>query len=166
MTEQKDAKYYTNLGIDKTNSGDFTGALEALNASIEINPDWDLTYFSKAIVFHNLQRLEDAYENYSKAIELNPKMIDAYYNRAHVILLDKENHTKETELKKALKDLQKAAELDNKFTDAYYYLAVVKMKLKDYKGAVEELDKAIAVEPDSVNSKALKKLLLQKYINN
>ncbi|MCR5261348.1 MAG: tetratricopeptide repeat protein [Candidatus Gastranaerophilales bacterium] len=160
----KDAKFYTNSGIDKTNSGDFAGALEDFNKSLEIKPDWALTYFSKAIVFHNLQRLEDAFENYSKAIELKPDMVDAYYNRAHVILLDKNNHTDEKELKKALCDLQKAVELDNKFTDAYYYLGVVKMKLKDYKGAVNELDKVLALEPDAIHSKALKKLLLQKYI--
>lgn len=166
MTEksEKDAKYYTNSGIEKTNNGDFTGALEDFNKSLEINPNWDLTYFSKAIVFHNLQRLEDAYENYTKAIELNPEMIDAYYNRAHVILLDKNNHTDEKELKKALSDLQKSVDLDNNFTDAYYYLGVVKMKLKDYEGAVKELDRVLELEPDAIHSKALKKLILQKYL--
>lgn len=165
MTEEiKNEKYYTNLGIDKTNQGDFIAALKAFDKSIELNSNWDLTYFSKAIVFHNLQRLEEAYENYSKAIEINPKMIDAYYNRAHVILLDKDNHSDENELKKALYDLEKSIELDDKFTDAYYYLGVVKMKLKDYQGAINSLDKVLEIEPDAINSRALKKLILQKYL--
>ena len=122
MTEQ-DAKFYTNSGIDKTNKADFRGALEDFNKSLELNPNWALTYFSKAIVFHNLRRLEDAYENYTKAIELDDKMIDAYYNRAHVLLIEKE--ISENDLKKALSDLEKAIELDNKFVDAMYYAAVV-----------------------------------------
>lgn len=161
MTEQ-DAKYYTNSGIDKTNKADFRGALEDFNKSIELNPDWALTYFSKAIVFHNLRRLEDAYENYTKAIELDNKMIDAYYNRAHVLLIEKE--ISENDIKKALSDLEKSIELDNKFVDAIYYAAVVKMKLKDYKGAVEELDKVLKIEPEAINSRALKKLILTKYL--
>ena len=128
MTE-KDALYYTNSGIEKTNQGDFRGAVEDFDKSLELNPDWALTYFSKAIAFHNLMRLEDAYENYTKAIECDSKMTDAYYNRAQVMLLDKK--AGEDILKKALSDLEKACELDDKFIDAMYYAAVVKMKLKD-----------------------------------
>ena len=161
----KDAKYYTNSGIEKTNIGDFAGALEDLNKSLELNPNWDLTYFSKAIVFHNLKRLEDAYENYTKTIEINPNMIDAYYNRAQVLFLDKDSLDEE-KLKQALSDLEKSTELDNKFTDAYYYAATVKIKLKDYQGALDSLDKVLETEPDAINSRALKKLILQKYMKH
>ena len=158
----KDALFYTNSGIDKTNKGDFKGAIEDFDKSLELKPDWALTYFSKAIAFHNLRRLEDAYENYTRAVECDDKMIDAYYNRAHVMLLD--NKSDEDVLKKALSDLEKSYELDNKFIDAMYYAAVVKMKLKDYNGAVEVLDKVLEIEPDAIHSRALKKLILNKYL--
>ena len=161
MTE-KDALYYTNSGIEKTNAGDFKGAIEDFDKSIELRPDWALTYFSKAIAFHNLMRLEDAYENYTKAIECDNRMTDAYYNRAQVMLLDKK--ADKDILKKALSDLEKSYELDNKFIDAMYYAAVVKMKLEDYKGSVEILDRILEIEPDAIHSRALKKLLLKKYL--
>lgn len=161
MTE-RDAKFYTNSGIEKTNKADYKGALEDFNKSTELNPDWALTYFSKAIVFHNLKNFEEAYENYTKAIKLDDKMIDAYYNRAHVLLTEKE--ISEKDLKKALSDLEKAVELDNDFVDALYYMAVVKMKLKNYQGAVNELDKILKTEPDAIQARALKKLLLTKYL--
>lgn len=64
----------------------------------------------------------------------------------------------------ALKDLDKAVELDPKFIDALYYKAVVQMKLEDYNGAVETLDKVLSIDPQAVYSKALKKLILQKYL--
>ena len=67
-------------------------------------------------------------------------------------------------LKSALKDLDKAVELDPKFVDALYYKAVVQMKLEDYKGAVETLDKVLLIDPQAVYSRALKKLILQKYL--
>ena len=160
--EEKNAQFYTNSGIEKTNRGDFSGALEDFEKSLEINSNWELTYFSKAIVFHNLNKVEEAYENYSKAIEINPKMIDAYYNRAHILLCDK--NINEDNLKKAQYDLEKAVEFDNKFTDALYYLAIVKMKIKDYEGAVKNLDEVLKIEPDAIHSRALKKLILQKYL--
>lgn len=162
MADEKDYKYYTNLGIEQTNLQKFDEALEALDKAIELNPNSPLAYFSKAIVFHNLNQLQAAYENYSKAIELNPVMIDAYYNRAQAILAYDEPD--EDELREALADLKKAAELDKKFIDAYYYAAVVQKKLGEYKEAIALLDKVIELEPQAVHSKALKKLILQKYL--
>lgn len=162
MTDKNDYKYYTNLGISKTNEQKFDEALDALDKAIELNSDYALAYFSKAIVFHNLNKLHAAYENYTKAIEKNHKMTDAYFNRAQAVLAYEKPDEKE--LKSALNDLEKAIELDEKFVDAYYYAAVVKKKLEDYKGAVKLLDKALEIEPDAVYSKALKKLILQKYM--
>ncbi|HIS35718.1 TPA: tetratricopeptide repeat protein [Candidatus Scatousia excrementigallinarum] len=162
MADEKDYKYYTNLGIEQTNLQKFDEALEALDKAIELNPNSPLAYFSKAIVFHNLNQLQAAYENYSKAIELNPGMIDAYYNRAQAILAYDDPN--EDELREALADLKKATELDKKFVDAYYYMAVVLKKLGCYKEAVKSLDKVLELEPQAVYSKALKKLILQKYL--
>ena len=163
MTAEHDYKYYTNLGIEKTNSKEFDEALDALDKAVELKPDYALAYFSKGIVFHNLNQLQAAYENYTKAIVYKSDMTDAYYNRAQTILAF--DNPDENELKQALKDLSKAVELDPKFIDALYYKAVVQKKLKDYEGAVETLDKALEIEPQAVYSKALKKLILQKYLN-
>ncbi len=157
-----DAKYYTNSGIGKTNEGNFDEAINDFNKSLELNPNWALTYFSKAIVFHKINCLEEAYENYSKAIALNEKMTDAYYNRAQVVLAF-DNKTREN-LEKALSDLEKAIKLDKKFIDALYYAAVVEMKLGNYNKAICYLDMVIETEPQAIQSKALKKLILKKYI--
>ena len=67
-------------------------------------------------------------------------------------------------LKSAIADFDKAIELDPKFIDALYYKAVVQKKLGNYKGAIETLDKVLAIEPKAVYSNALKKLILQKYL--
>jgi len=159
-----DYKDYLNQGIQETNEGKFDEALHSLSRAVGLKPDDALSYFSLAIVYHNMNELVSAYDNYSKAIEFNPAMVDAYFNRAQTILADKD--AGEIKLNKALKDLQKAVELDPKFVDALYYSAVVQKQLGDYKGALENLDKVLAIEPDAVYSKALKKLILQKYMKN
>ena len=89
-------------------------------------------------------------------------MIDAYYNRAQVILLNK--NAAEEELRGALKDLEKAYELDDKFIDAYYTAAVIEKKLGEYHKAIALLDRVLLLEPNAVYSKALKKLIQQKYL--
>lgn len=158
-----DYKYYANLGVDETNKGNFDGAIAAFDKAIKLKPDWDFLYFSKAVAFHNKLELEAAFENYKKAVELNPKMIDAYYNLAQVILARKP--VGNDDLKQALAYLENAVALDEKFADAYYYIGVIKKNLEDYEGAVEALDRVIEIQPDAVYSKALKKLILQKYLN-
>lgn len=157
-----DYKYYLEQGISETNEGKFDEALHSLSRAVGLKPDSAIAYFSLAIVYHNMNELNAAYDNYSKAIEFDPNMIDAYFNRAQVILL--EENKGEIRLNMALKDFQKAAELDPKFIDAFYYSAVVQKKLGDYKGALENLDKALKIDPNAVYSRALKKLILQKYI--
>ncbi len=163
MSEQ-DYKFYLNSGIEKTNQGKFDEALEFLEKALSLNNKNALIHFSKAIVYHNLHQLRAAYENYSNAIKLDEKMIDAYYNRAQTILAF-ENPSQD-ELQEALEDLLKAVELDEKFIDAYYYAATIKKKFKDYKGAIELLDKVLNLEPQAPYSRALKKLIEQKYLGN
>ena len=162
MTE-KDYKFYFDAGIEKTNQGKFEEALETIEKAIELNSKSALAYFSKAIIYHNLNQLRAAYENYSHAIDNDKNMIDAYYNRAQTILAFEE--PTDNELKEALQDLEQATKLDEKFIDAHYYSAIVKKKLGLYESAIVSLDKVLAIEPKAPYSRALKKLILQKYLH-
>lgn len=159
---EQDYKHYLDLGITETNSGNFDQAIAALDKAIELKPKSALCYFSKAIAFYNKGDIESAYNNYSKAIEIDNKMIDAYYNRSLIVLADEKSDV--IALQNALEDFNTAITLDTKFVDAYYYKAVTQKKLKDYNGALETLNKVLEIEPNAIYSKALKKLLLQKYI--
>ena len=89
-------------------------------------------------------------------------MTDAYYNRAKILLTRKD--IENPDLNRVVSDLEHALELDNNFIDALYAMAAAKMKQKKYSESLNYLDKLISIQPDSINAKALKKLLLQKYI--
>lgn len=155
-----DYKDYLEQGIKETNEGKFDDALHSLNRAISLNHNDPLAFFSLAIVFHNLYEYKSAYENYTMAINLKHDMTDAYFNRAQVVLAEKDD----TRLHEALEDLNKAIELDPKFIDALYYKAVVQKKLEDYKGAVETLEKVLKIDPQAIYSKALLILIKQKYL--
>ena len=100
--------------------------------------------------------------DYTKALQLDSKMTDAYYNRARIILTRKDIDNPNIE--NAVKDLEEALKLDDKFIDAFYAMAAAHKKLGNYHKALEYLEKLLELEPEAVHARALKKLILQKYI--
>ena len=150
------AKYYLSLGIQEINKGNFLEGIKNVDESLKHNDKSDIAYFYKAAAYHNLNNVDLAYDNYTKAIELNKKMVDAYFNRGQLILKDNP--------KQALDDFVTSVALDPKFIDAYYAIAAIQKNLGQYKDAINNLDKILELEPMAVNAKALKKLILNKYL--
>lgn len=157
-----DYKSLLDDGIFDIRNGRFEDAVQKINQSIELKRDWEISYFYRAVAYQALGEFNDALLDYTKAIQLNPRMTDAYYNRAYINLTRKD--IQNPDLQKTVEDLNKALELDPKFIDALYAMAAAQKKLGNYHTALEYLEKLIQIEPDAVNAKALKKLILQKYI--
>ena len=155
-------KNFLDDGIEKINSGKLQEAITLIDKSIELKKDWSISYFYRAVAYDALEEFDNAILDYTKAIQLDNKMVDAYYNRARIILSRKDIDNPKIE--KAVEDLEKALELDEKFIDALYAMAAAKKKLGDYHSALVYLEKLLQIQPDSVWAKALKKLILQKYI--
>ena len=51
---------------------------------LNINPENVLAYFNRASIFIEMERWEDALEDYDRAIELYPDFAKAYMNRSYV----------------------------------------------------------------------------------
>lgn len=162
MEENKNYKTLLDNGIYSIQDGKYSDAIEYLDESIKLKNDFEISYFYRAVAYHAKENLNEAMLDYTKAIKLNPKMTDAYYNRAKIIL-EKKDSTKD-EIEKAIDDLTRALELDEKFIDALYAISCAYKKVEQYHKALECLNKLLDIAPDSVHARALKKLILQKYI--
>ncbi len=160
--EQNEFKKYLDEGIYCIQNGNYKKAIEFITKSISIKGDFDVSYFYRAVAYHALNKLDDAMLDYTKSIKLNPKMTDAYYNRAKIIL--ENNTSSDIQIKKAIDDLNKALKLDENFVDALFAMAAAQKKLKNYHKALEYLERLLKIEPKAVHANALKKLILQKYI--
>ena len=158
MEDDKDfsEKYYLSIGIDEVRRGQYNEAISTLKECLKYNPNSHLAYFYIGVAYHTIGDEDSAIDSYSKAIEKDKNMIDAYFNRGQLLM--------KSSPKDALDDFVKAVALDNKFLDAYYSIAVIQKNLGQYKDAVKNLDKIIELEPQAVNAKALKKLIINKYI--
>jgi len=155
-------KKHLDQGIYDIQDGKFESAIENINKAIEENKDWEIPYFYRAVAHQTLENFNEAILDYTKALRLNSKMTDAYYNRARITLSRKD--IENPDIEGAVEDLKRALELDEKFIDALYAMAAAQKKLQNYSAAIEYLDKLLELEPDAVNAKALKKLILQKYM--
>lgn len=158
MSDDKDfsEKFYLSLGIREINEGHFLEAIKNFDESLNYNKDNEIVYFYKGIACHSLGNDKEAYDNYTEAIKLNKNMTDAYFNRGQLLF--------KTNPKDALDDFVKAVVLDPKFIDAYYSIAAIQKEQGHYEEAIKNLDKIIELEPNAVNAKALKKLILTKYL--
>lgn len=155
-------KKYLDTGIYNFQIGKFDTAIENLNKAIELDRNNSIAYFYRAASYHSMEEFNEAMLDYTKAISLDNNMVDAYYNRAKIILSRKD--IKNTDIKKAIEDLDKALALDENFSDALYAMAAAYKKLEDYHTALVYLEKLLQINPEHVFARALKKLILQKYI--
>lgn len=156
---------YKNLldeGIFDIQNGHFSDAIKKINQSIELKKDWEISFFYRAVAYHALEEYDNAILDYTKAIQLNDKMTDAYYNRAKILLSRKDIDN--PDLNRAIDDLEKALELDPNFIDALYAMGAAQKKIENYHKALEYLNKVIELQPDAIHAKALQKLILTKYL--
>ena len=117
-------------GIYNIQDGNYDKAIELINESIQLNNNWEISYFYRAVAYQASEKFDDAILDYTKCIKINPKMIDAYYNRAKILIENKDNNNEE--LNKIAKDLEIALSLDENFIDALYAMACVQKKLSKY----------------------------------
>jgi len=155
-------KEFLDTGIFYIQKGQFQNGIESINESLKIKNDWEIPYFYRGVAYQALNEFDNAILDYTKALSFNDKMTDAYYNRAYILLSRKD--IENPDYQRAISDLEKALELDSSFIDALYAMAAAQMKIKQYNESLKYLEKLLSIQPDSINAKALKKLLLTKYL--
>ena len=155
-------KEYLDDGIYDIRSGKYADGISKINQSLELKNDWEIPYFYRAVANQALENFDEAILDYTKALQFNDKMTDAYYNRAKILLSRKD--VESPDLNRALNDLEKALELDENFTDALYAMAALQKRLENYSEALKYLDRVLDLQPDFIYARALKKLILNKYL--
>jgi len=157
-----DYKYYLDYAIYDFECGKYSDAILKIDQSLELKNDWEIPYFYRGAANQALENFDEAILDYTKALQFNEKMTDAYYNRAKILLERKD--IKNPDLNRAITDLEKALELDPNFIDALFAMAAAQKKLENYNKALEYLDKVLELQPDFIHARALKKLILNKYL--
>lgn len=100
---------------------------------------WD--YIRRGLRAKAEGQMEEAIQEYSKAIDKDPRNAAAYNNRG-IVYDDLEQY------ERAIEDYDKAIELDSNNVLAYNNRGVAYDNLGQYEKAIEDYDKAIKLDPD------------------
>ncbi|MDR3617839.1 MAG: tetratricopeptide repeat protein [Paludisphaera borealis] len=117
-------------------------ALADCEAAIRLEPPEDrkFAYFVRGQIRAEQRLYNEAVEDCTEAIQLDPRYVEAYVNRGAIrIRSGSYDH--------ALGDFNKAIEIDPRSTCAYYNRGVVWTKRKEYDRAFADYDQAVQLDP-------------------
>ena len=134
MTEPKTISELMTLVMEECKKGNINNSIIYLNEAIEIKPNDARFYISRGC-FKGTESHEDAIEDYTKAIEIEPNNVFAYRLRG-------DSKRKLGDYQGAINDYSKAIEIYPNKAYLYNYRASAKRKLGDNEGADEDDRKA------------------------
>ena len=106
-------------------------------------------YYNRGLAYEGLENHKKAIADFSKAIESNPKYVEAYFERGNA-------YFGMTSLWQAVRDYTKALEINPDLAKAYYTRGYAYMLLKDKEDGMADIKKAAKMghEPAKVFLKA------------
>ena len=147
--------------LEEIKRGNYEEAIKFATKAIEINQNNEEAYFYRGLAFSSKKNFLAATEDYSKAIELNPK--------ANYFLVRGESFFKSNNKLKALSDFQKVIEIgstDRDLSMALTYIGTIKSDFGDHSNAIISFSKAIELNPqnfEAYNNRAKAKSMNNDY---
>jgi tetratricopeptide (TPR) repeat protein len=124
------------LGLLKSKSENYPGAIKSFNKAIKINSKNPKYYYDRAIAYLLGEDIDDAVKDLDMAISLKPDYAHAYFSRGYCKhLLGKKDD--------AVRDLNKSIEFDKTYKEPYIEIALIYLHSGDTVKACEELQIAI-----------------------
>lgn len=139
------AQPYYYRGVAKFNLEDFNGAENDASLALERNPFITDAYVLRGMSRQNLGRAKEAIEDYDKALSMQPDNWDLNFKRA----LAQESIKDYDGAMASYSDIIKR---QSSFDAAYIGRARLNLTLKDTISALDDINKAININPNSVNA--------------
>jgi len=134
-------------------------AEQILNKSVEYSPTFGLTYFHLGVIALYDDRMGKAKRLFKKAVELEKCLIRAHMG---IVMVYVNNY----QLGQASKQLEEAISCESSSGEFYFARGFLQLIRERYKDALEDLSKAIALEPENATYllfHALANIALKEY---
>jgi DNA-binding winged helix-turn-helix (wHTH) protein/Tfp pilus assembly protein PilF len=86
MDRSRIARHYNDRGVRLQHSGDLQGAITSYQRAIIFRSDYAEAHYNLADVYEELPAYDRALEEYQKAIEIDPRLYEAYNNLARLYI--------------------------------------------------------------------------------
>ena len=157
------------LGIVSWQKGDLDLALKSVQEGLLIDPqNQELltlkqgvaeSYYNRGLVKRKSGRDDQAINDYTQAIALNPKFTEAYMNRGFAYMTIGQHE-------QAIRDYTQAIVLNPKYVKAYYNRRMLYMKLEQYQQALNDSTQILNIEPNGVKEYFLRGAIYIKLGKN
>ena len=139
--------YDAQLGLAKACAelGEATLGLSAAKAAAELKPKEAAPVLAAARICAASWRLDEAEENYGKAVKLDPAQVEAWRDLGRVRL--KRAAVSGGPVDQAIAALEKARDLGDKDAEGHALLAEAYVRVSRIEDAVEEYSRAVALDP-------------------
>jgi hypothetical protein len=123
----------------------YENSLDYFNASL---PKYPLRHIDSAPIlffmgnaYFHINKLDSAIDNYTKAIELNPKIVEAYNNRGHI-------YSEKGYFDQAISDFTKALEINPNYPEAYFNRGNTYQKIERYDFSISDYKEFLKIIPN------------------
>jgi tetratricopeptide (TPR) repeat protein len=138
-------------GAQKTDAGDYEGAIQDYSLFILMNPTWSVGYYQRGQTYAALGEFEAALSDYTQALNLpspSPDLTGEMYT-ARALIYMQQNDTEN-----ALDDLNNALVAFPDYADAYLRRGQIHLFNEDWEDALSDYDKLIELAPNFVGGYA------------
>ena len=132
-------RYYENKRYELEQKKDKTGDTLREKTTLKDHKDAK-AYFNRGLAYDDKGQYDQAISDYSKAIEINPRLADAYYNRGN-------SYDDKGQYDQAISDYSKAIEINSEIAEAYINRGNAYSKKSQYDKAISDYSKAIEINP-------------------
>jgi tetratricopeptide (TPR) repeat protein len=133
-------------------------AVEYYTKEIEISPNNSKAYNYLGNIYVQLREFDKAREIYNKLIRVDDKNAQNYIIRAQFFMTDIDDYSS------SISDLTKAIELEIDNSDFYFTRAQAYFKIKDFKNAIYDFEKALELNPEITNSEYIYSEIAKCYV--
>ncbi len=141
-----DAEVEQEIGLQLANASlsmadqDMVSALQIVDSLVDRFPQKSLAYLSRALIFMNSNKMDEALADYNKALALDPNNAIAYSNRGSL-------YSNLAEYDKAIADYTRSIELDPTDPSTYYNRGATYSDMEAYDKALADMNKVIELDP-------------------
>ncbi len=141
VVQSQSARQYFKAGEDFSRAMNYSDAIEQFSKAIELDPDFDKAYISRADAYSKMGEHENAARDYDRALVFDEKESELFYFSGKEWYLEGNNEL-------AVEKLSRAVDLKGNFLEAYQIRSVVYMELMEYDLALEDCIKCLKLKED------------------
>jgi len=155
------AEALTLRGILRMNEGAAEGGMADFDAAIKADPNYALAYTTLGAALNQTQRFQNATRALLRAVAIQPRSWQAYYELAKASL-------GQGDYKTALMNVSKACEISQEYAPVHLVKAHALLGLKMYQDAVGELELYLTREPSGSSADSARRTLTmaKSFVND